>query len=234
MRIGKIVTVLLTIATLTACNDNKRTAGTGNAVKISASQIIFKSSGVALASTTGVEVDPNIKVLAQNVSIDTGSNALKSDNLQDALDKELAVDLGKTLLGKTWKVTNKTADPTYTGTTGQIKFNEDGTINLMSGYFAAIGKVHSSEISFCHIPIIINYEIISDGVMYVSAQVKQRDVNSLPILPGYKSRAADSTYTTDEDSVVKVVSRTTDKIVVTGSGGCGSVGSERISILTPQ
>lgn len=200
-------------------------AADGKANKISASQIVFQGNkGVQLASLSlsGGVIDPNIKVLAENVTIDTASNALKSDNLQDALDKEIAVSLSKVLTGNTWQITNKTSDTTYTGTTGIVKFNADGTMTLVSGYFAAIGKVNGNENPAngipCSIPQTINYELISDGVMYVTALVKFRNGST----------------TTTEDSVLKIVSKSSDKIVVTGAGGCGVVGSERISILTPQ
>lgn len=198
-------------------------AGAGKPVKISASQIVFSGNkGVQLAALSDGVVDPNIKVLAENVTIDTSSNALRSDNLQDALDKEMAINLPKVLAGKTWKITNRTSDPVHTGTTGVVKINDDGSMTLVSGYFAAIGQVHGSETNgfaaSCDIPQIINFEFMSDSVIYVTSQVKSRFDSAVR----------------NNDSIVKVVSKSTDRIVVTGSGGCGAQGVERLSVLTPM
>jgi len=222
-RFCQIIFIALISTIISSCGSGGKnnTAANETPVKVSASQIVFKSTnGIQLASLAGGVVDPSIKVLAENVTIDNTSNALKSDNLQDALDKEIAVSLQKTLTGQTWNITNKTSDTTYAGTTGMgvVKFNDDGTMTLLSGGFAAIGKVSGSENSFCNIPQTINYELISNDVVYVSASVK--------------SRTDSNAYT--EDTVLKIASRTKDKIVVTGTGGCGYVGFERISILTPQ
>jgi len=221
-RFCQVFFLALISAIISSCGSGGK-ANTANETpaKVSASQIVFKSTnGVQLASLAGGVIDPSIKVLAENVTIDNTSNALKSDNLQDALDKEIAVSLQKTLTGQTWNITNKTADTTYAGTTGAgvVKFNDDGTMTLLSGAFAAIGKVNGNENSFCNIPQTINYELISNDVVYVSSSVK--------------SRTDSNTYS--EDTVLKIASRTKDKIVVTGTGGCGYVGFERISILTPQ
>jgi hypothetical protein len=223
MRVPLVKVLSLTTLTAMVASCGSGGGDAGKAVKVSASQIVFSGGNAfKLASLAGGVVDPNVTVLAENVTIDTSGNGLKSGNLQDALDKELAINLAKTLTGRTWNVTNKTSDPTYMGTTGVVTFNADGTMTLASGYFAAIGKVNGNETPAngipCNVPQKIEYELISDGVMYVTALVQARGGSN----------------TTSEDSVLKVVSRTSDRIVVTGSGGCGQVGSERISILTPR
>jgi hypothetical protein len=213
--------VVVALANFSSCgNSGDGVSGSNSTpLMISASQIVFRQdSGIQTIGSTNGVVDPSVKVLAENVYVDNASNGLTSDNLQDALDNELAVSLAKTLIGKTWNITNKSMDIFYADTTGIATFNNDGTMTLISGRFAAIGEIHVSENSICDYPQSIKYEIISDEVVYV--------------ISNNKSRTDDTTYT--RDAVVKIVSRSSDRIVMTGAGGCGGLGSERISILTPQ
>lgn len=97
------------------------------------------------------------------------ANSLRSKNLQETIDDELAVDLKGLLPGSTWTIKNVTADQTFANTTGRITFSLDGkTLTLESGYFASAGLVSGSESSFCLIPpekLTINY---SDEMFCIS------------------------------------------------------------------
>lgn len=78
-------------------------------------------------------------VNAENVILAGNNNSLTSENLQQALNNEIAPDLHKILSGTTWTVTNKNgADSTYNNTFGQITFNADGSVTF-AGAIAAFG-----------------------------------------------------------------------------------------------
>ena len=190
-------------------------------MRVLAKNIVFKSVAGALAprAADSSEIDMTTTVLAENVQLETTDNALNSNNLQDALNNEMAIDLSKLLPGTTWTVTNKSANSTYKGTTGQVTFSNDGTFTIDSGRFAAGGIISASEnVSSCYIPTgPINYELLSNAIMYLSwtGDLPQYNTDNYPI-----------------DGIITVVAKSKDSIILVGEGGCGGQGMQRVSVLT--
>jgi hypothetical protein len=180
---------------------------------ISASNIILNNSEAGAFADDGFirvqanQLPSNVKVLASNVSLARNENSLKSEDLQTALDKEIAVDLVKSIVG-VWTVENITSDATYAGalSTGRVEFFDDGTYVISEGGFGAAGKVASGTGSFCAIPNTQTYRLI-DGAVYFEADA-------------------------GGDSVAIVAKSTADSITLIGDGGCGAQGISRIAILT--
>lgn len=203
---------------LAACDSGNSTSPAPGAKRVLARNVVFNATGAQAgqvrAASAGDEVDPNLKVLASNVEVSNTGNTLASNNLQSALDDELAVNLATALPGSTWTIRNRSEDSTYSAA-GEVNFTADGKATL-TGYFAAGGLVSGAEDSYCNIPVEIRYEVLGNAVLYVSARVKGRE-------GGY-----------EENQVVipTVAARTRDTIVLVGSGGCGAVGQDRVSILT--
>ena len=164
----------------------------------------------------GQQIDATTEILASNVIIESHTNALTSDNLQDALDSEIAIDLGQLLPGTTWSVANKTRDENYEGYTGQITFAETGgTFTIDSGRFAAPGILHPDEDLVVNegrsAPVgAVGYEILSNTVLYLRWDTTRDDV---------------------DDAIINVVARSTDTLVLTGTGGSGLIAA-KISVLT--
>ena len=136
-----------------ACGSGGGDANTGvsgGANSVSARQVIFTDSSgnyiayekgrfVKVATTPGY-IDTTTQVLARNVNLDTSNNTVTQPNLQDALDKQIALDLTKTLPGTTWVITNTgTPEYTYPNDPGNVTFNSDGSFTLNSGWFCAAG-----------------------------------------------------------------------------------------------
>lgn len=214
--------VAASVVTLLGCDGGS--SPTPGAKRVLASNVIVRPSSslqgghVSAMTVRAAEegVDPNLKVLAENVEISNMGNALASSNLQSALDNELAVDLTALLPGSTWTIQNRTADATYKGFGGEVSFSADGKMTV-SGHFAAAGLVSESVAdTFCNFPISATYEVLSNSVLYLSARVKGRTDGSEG----------------DQLVVPIVVSRTKDSITLVGGGGCGALGEDRVSILT--
>jgi len=171
------------------------------------------SSGTANADS----INTSTKVLASNVVIDKTFTNISSSNLQTALNEQVAVGLKKTLPGTTWKVINKTSDATYSGTVGQVTFSTDN-FTIDSGRFAASGIAAATENIFCLKPTNpIKYELINDSVIDVTWTGQDRTNQSLFI---------------PQEAVITIASKNKDTLVMVGMGGCGSVGTPRISVLT--
>lgn len=153
------------------------------------------------------QLPDNVQVLASNVTLTTSSNELTSTDLQSALDREIAVDLSKAIVG-IWNVQNLTSDPTYRGdfAMGKVEFKADGSYIIISGGFAAAGKVVAGTNSFCTVPTSTGYTLV-DGAVYFTAS-------------------------SGGDSVTTVAKVTSDTITLIGDGGCGLQGQARISRLT--
>lgn len=181
---------------------------------IAASRILLKPgtpvSG-AEASTIRVQANQlpgNVQVAASQVSVIQANNNLQSSDLQSALDKEIAVDNGKSLIG-TWDIENTTDDPIYQGTAskGKVTFNSDGSYTLSSGGLAVAGKVVAGTNTFCAIPTKQTYSLVGNNAIYFQAD---QGGNGFGFIVDSKSNA----------------------ITLVGQGGCGNVGSLRISKLT--
>ncbi len=207
--------LVISSLSLAACDGGNSTGPTPGAKRVLAHNVVFNAANGVRAAAADGEVDPNLKVLATNVEVSNTGNSLASNNLQSALDNELAVDLATTLPGSTWTIKNRSADDTYGTAVGEVTFSADGKMTL-TGRFAAAGLVEGSENSFCNIPSDIRYEVLGTSVLYVSAHVKARE----------------GSWAENQVVVPTVASRTRDTIVLVGSGGCGIIGQDRVSILT--
>lgn len=190
-----------------------------NGINNSVGPVKVKDNLIVTGNLT-VKGDSDIQLSAKDVIIQskkktdiTGQSFLESTTLQAALDNELAVNLNTLLPDTTWNVTNITKDETYEDTTGQITFNEDGTITLESGRVAVAGWVASSEDSDCTYPENIEYTIYNNNVMFLTWDAVS-DGNS----------SSDST-------AITLFANSTDSLGMIGTGGCGQLGSDRISVL---
>lgn len=212
----KYIAVFILMLALAGCGGGSSAGGStnggnggngGNGVnptlQVLASNVILSSASATDISTK--DVDTETQVLAENVVLNTDNNKLSSDDLQDALDNEMAVDLSTVFVG-TWTIENKTKDPAYDGLSGQITVSSDGTFSMDSGVFAAAG------ISATCTPLSNpTYEILgNDSIIYIIFT----DENAT------------------RDSVMSVISATSDQIALVGDGACGLAGITKASILT--
>ena len=129
---------------------------------------------IVSTSSTSVsdESDSNFSVIgapsriaADSVTITRTNNALKSTNLQDALNDELAVDLAALLPGSTWTIINK-GNYAYSGNTGSVTFS-NGTLTLDAGTFGAVG-ISNEVIEGCKNILPFNYEIINNSTFFIT------------------------------------------------------------------
>lgn len=157
----------------------------------------------------------DVQIQTSHVSSTNGETYLESTNLQNALDNELAIDLPTLLPGTTWTVQNITSDPTYSDSSGQITFGTD-TLTIDSGKLAALGVVNPDDDSMCSdLTGDVNYSLYNNGIVYAT----------------WNTDLGNGNITSNSTAVTMFV-QNTDSIGLVGSGGCGQVGSNRISILT--
>jgi len=212
---GAVVVGLIIVA----CGGGGGGGGATDYGIISADNIILnngtQTSGVkdGIIRVQANQLPSNVKVLAQNVSLVNTQNSLKSNDLQTALDKEISVDVGKTLIG-IWDIQNVTGDTTYQGkfATGRVEFKSDGSYKIISGGFGAAGKVAGDPaairgIGDCYIPTSQNFTLVGDGAIYFTANA-------------------------GGNAVATVSKSSSNAIILIGSGGCGPSGESRISKLT--
>jgi hypothetical protein len=132
-------------------------------------------------------------------------------------DESARVD--RFLLG-TWTVRNETVDPTYSETTGQVTFFDDGSMTIDSGRFAAAGLV-AEEGTFCNFPLLsisfkhLGKSLFAKRFLYFSVSAES-PANGDPI---------------QGDAMITILEHKRDKITMIGSGGCGRLGTPRISYL---
>lgn len=159
----KRIAIIVLMGVLVGCsggsggnNGGGNNGGSGGEVnstlRVLASNVMLSSGSAAVSKTTG-DVDTTTKVVAENVMLDTAAgNILTSDNLQAALNNELAVNLTTEIVGY-WSVEN--AEPTSTGfrnlcnasqtqtanynAPGTVVFASGGTYAVCSGRFAVAG-----------------------------------------------------------------------------------------------
>jgi len=114
----------------------------------------------------------------------------------------------------TWLIKNETADTNYSNHTGQITFF-DGQISIDLGRFAAAGLVANSESSSCD-PYLnpVNYKLLGNGYIYLT----------------WQTRSGGTLY--QNDAMIKIVKRRKRRITLIGQGGCGRLGTPKISYLT--
>ena len=127
----------------------------------------FLLLAVAFAVACQQPIGPG-QIHAQDVILSNGGNNLQSSNLQQALDSEMRVDLAKLLPGTTWTITNKDSDELYMNTTGRVSFTSTA-MKLEAGRFAVFGQVHTNENTYCNAHSDIEYELISDSVIFGSS-----------------------------------------------------------------
>ncbi|MDM0073238.1 hypothetical protein QTH90_02520 [Variovorax sp. J2P1-59] len=186
-------------------------SGAGGTLK--ASNVIVRAGAQTASSKAGIvrvqanQLPENVQVQASNVSLVTVANDLQSTDLQSALDKEIAVDLQKAIVG-VWNVENFSSDSTYAGefASGRVEFRTNGSYVILSGGFAAAGKVAPGTTSFCIVPNAMSFSLV-DGAIYFQAD-------------------------SGGNSVATVAKSTTSAITLIGDGGCGQQGTSRISRLT--
>lgn len=162
---------------------------------------------LALATLLACEkLDTQTNVLARNVIVERSSkSALTSNDAQSAFE-ELSLDLVATMVG-TWNIVNKNIENEH-APTGQVRINADGTFTLLSGSFAAIGEGTGA---FCdHVAGSERWEVLTPKVLVFRHTNQNVENRVIPM----------------------VVELHQDSIVFLGSGGCGQLGLQRVSILT--
>jgi len=161
---------------------------------------------LALLSLASCEkVDPNARVLAKNVIVEsTSRSSLQSSDAQSALE-ELSLVLAITMVG-TWDITNKNIETEHSAT-GRVRIEADGGFALESGSFAAIGE---GSQGFCsHVAGSERYEIITPRL------IAFRHVNG----------------TTTNSAIPRLDELRQNDITFVGGGGCGLGGLDRVSLL---
>lgn len=192
--------------------------------RVLAKNILFRTS---VANADAIKADSTYtntttQVMADNVVIDISGNALTSTNLQDALNNEMAVDLSKLLPGTTWAIINKTTDASYKNSIGEVTFLSDGTLTIDNqGKFAAAGVMNNTDMriigmSGCHTITPYSYELINNSTMYVS----------------YTYNCGEWRYETS--SVITIFVKDKNTLTMIGSGGYGSGGLAKISVLAKK
>jgi hypothetical protein len=211
--LGNLFGSVVVGAIAVACSNSDSPPASANVGTIAASNVLLANGAATTSLRDGIirvqasQLPPNVQVLASQVTLVTTGNDLSSGDLQTALDKELAVDLSRTLVGA-WNVENITDDQAYTGatSTGRVAFAGDGTYSVTSGGFAAAGRVAPGTDSPCYLPTSTSYTMV-DGAIF------------------FQSNGGGN-------SVATVAKATADAITLIGDGGCGAQGISRISRLT--
>jgi hypothetical protein len=221
------------------CGDS---GGINSPLAISAKNIIFRNSQnaalsqkapsnrsmfgeVFLPSAYGQDasLDETIKVLAENVLLETDDNSLESENLQDALDNEMAINIPSALSGKSWSVENRSALPDLDNCQGQITFSSSSSVTIESGKLAVPGIWSKSadrssiyggngfEYQYSESATI---EFLSNSVIWVTWQTAANSMG-----PGVESKA-----------IVHVIPVNRGKFILTGYNPV--TGHYGVSILT--
>jgi hypothetical protein len=181
------------------------------AVKVLARNVLIGTANAATTDPVVSALDPELQVRAENVVFEHRNNlaSIQSDNVQDALE-EVALRLQAVLPG-TWTIENKNQENSHAAT-GRVVIREDGTFDLEAGSFAAIGMGSGDAAdAFCtHNEDGQTFEFYSD---------------QLVLFHHYNGTA-------ENTAIPTLVELGHDRIVLLGSGGCGEVGRQRVSILT--
>lgn len=149
-----------------------------------------------------------LKIPASQVLFDNADSTLGASNAQDAF-QELSLKLSEVMVG-TWTIVNRNQEEYHTAT-GTVTIGADGTFNLSSGSFAAIGM--GTDGSLCdHSDSGQVYDLIANGVVMFTHMNGAVQNTVIPTLASLKQ----------------------DEIVFVGSGGCGSVGRQRVSVLSRE
>jgi hypothetical protein len=123
----------------------------------------------------------------------------------------------------TWTIRNETTDANYAGSkaSGQVTFSADDTMTIDGGGLAAAGLVNGSEPAICLLPQApISIKVFGTGanhVLYVSWTGLPRRTGGA-LVP--------------QSAVIDIVKLNRNEAILIGQGGCGAVGTPRISHLT--
>jgi hypothetical protein len=129
----------------------------------------------------------NVKVLASNVTIINSSNELTSSDLQTALDKEIAVNVTKAIVG-VWDVHNYSGVTAGCGVnpTGRVEFRSDGTYAMLAGSLSA-GREYADGTEGSLPPYRCmghqeqRYQLVHGGILFQSKLPSQEGNYLLPV-----------------------------------------------------
>lgn len=172
------------------------------------STVLFGMAGVCTGSWARSPGE-NITIPASNVIFDNSGSTLGSSNAQDAL-RELSLNLAEIMVGD-WTIANKNQEECHSAS-GAVTISADGTFNLSSGSFAAIGMGTDGDLCD-HTDEGQVYEPIANGVIMFTHTNPTNGSTQNTVIP-------------------TLASLKQDEIVFIGSGGCGYVGIQRVSTLT--
>ena len=121
--------------------------------------------------------DDSLKVFAEDVLVDTNDNSLESENLQDALDNEMAIDIPSALSGKTWHIENRSDSKDLANSQGQITFTSSSQFTMDNGVLAVLGtwaqsadrKVGGGGPNYPYTEF-VNVEFLSNNTLWVEWQ----------------------------------------------------------------
>ena len=133
------------------------------------------------------QLPDNVQVMASNVSLVTVSNDLTSTDLQTALDKEIAVDIPRTIVG-VWDIENyySVAAGCATYPTGRVDIRADGTYEILTGTFGAArdeaqGTPSGGGTNFsCNAHHDRTYKVIGQGAHFQSVLTSNGSDTSVP------------------------------------------------------
>ncbi len=134
--------------------------------------------------------------------------------------EEIALKLFDVIVG-TWNIQNYNYENNIHSETGKVVFNADGSFDLIEGSFAAIGMGSATVPgpAFCgHTEDNQTYQFFTDNVVLFT--------HYNPLNPGgynnppFKNAVIPQTVEVQENEIVFV-----------GSGGCGNIALQRISVL---
>jgi hypothetical protein len=197
-------------AAFLACSDSG-TADNGAGRTILARNVLLgtklPTASVKTANAESTRIDTTTQMPASNVVFEQSATAdLSSTNVQGALE-ELSVKLDAVLPGR-WNIQNLNQENLHAAT-GKIEFKADGSFDLKEGSFAAIGMGSNPE--FC------NHESVGQTFQLFTPRV---------------ALFAHTNGTASNTVIPTLIEAKPDRLVFIGSGGCGVVGQQRISILT--
>lgn len=201
---------LAIIITLIACDADSSSETT----KYLAKNVLLDSISANKAYAQTHAVDTTTQILAENVIYEESIDSqIESDNVQDALE-EISLLLSEVLPG-TWDIQNYVDDYMHDDT-GQIIIYDDGTFDLITGSFGAIGMGSKDPSTYLcgHVEGNQTYEFFSEEIVMFS----HLDPTTNP--PHVKRSV-----------LPRLVKLREDEITFIGGQGCGSV-RERVSILT--
>ena len=183
----------------------------GDNIKYLISELILINSKVSI-NTDGVaqlkvDIDENITAI-DKLQADTEANTADINQLQSN-SIGIGISLSEVMIGN-WDIQNINQESAHADS-GFIQINRDGTFDLISGSFAAIGMSSGQDGSFCnHSPGSGAYEVILDNLTNFSYASGGTQYPVIPLL----------------------IELEQDKITFLGNGGCGFLGRQRVSILT--